>query len=169
MWLGLATAEVFEPRLGEWRLIAPMSTRRSSVGVGVVGGQLYAVGGYDGASRQCLSSVERFDPPASFSSPNSTTFTGCSAAQPPPHAAADIGNWEPVADMSCRRSGAGVGVVDGLLYAVGGHDGPLVRNSVEVYNLETNQWRTVANMHLCRRNAGNVSLVIRFEMFVFYL
>ena len=29
-----------------------------------------------------------------------------------------------VADMTTRRSGAGVGVIDGLLYAVGGHDGP---------------------------------------------
>jgi hypothetical protein len=49
---------------------------------------------------------------------------------------------------------SGVGVVDGLLYAVGGHDGPLVRNSVEVYNPDTNAWNKVANMHLCRRNAG---------------
>ena len=28
----------------EWRSIAPMSTRRSSVGVGVLGGLIYAVG-----------------------------------------------------------------------------------------------------------------------------
>ena len=41
-----------------------MTTRRSSVGVGVVGSFLYAVGGYDGAQRQCLSSVERYDPDA---------------------------------------------------------------------------------------------------------
>lgn len=39
--------------------------------------------------------------------------------------------WEPVEDMSARRSGAGVGVVDDALYAVGGHDGPAVRRSVE--------------------------------------
>lgn len=48
----------------------------------------------------------------------------------------------------------GVGVVDGLLYAVGGHDGPLVRKSVEVYNHDTNSWSQVNDMHLCRRNAG---------------
>ena len=48
----------------------------------------------------------------------------------------------------------GVGVVEGLLYAVGGHDGPLVRKSVEVYNPEINSWAQVADMHLCRRNAG---------------
>ena len=39
-----------------------------------------------------------------------------------------------VAEMTTRRSGAGVGVVDGLLYAVGGHDGPTVRKSAEVFN-----------------------------------
>ena len=47
-----------------------------------------------------------------------------------------------------------MGVLDGLLYAVGGHDGPLVRKSVEVYNPESNQWSQVADMHRCRRNAG---------------
>ena len=88
------------------------------------------MGGYDGASRHCLSSVECYTQ--------------------------DTDSWSPVAEMSCRRSGAGVGVVEGLLYAVGGHDGPLVRKSVEMYNPETNVWCQVADMHLCRRNAGKL-------------
>jgi kelch-like protein 2/3 len=43
--------------------IANLTTffRRSSVGVGVLNGFIYAVGGYDGNSRQCLSSVEVYD------------------------------------------------------------------------------------------------------------
>ncbi len=49
-------------------------------------------------------------------------------------------------------------MLDGLLYAVGGHDGPLVRKSVEVYNPETNMWTMIADMHLCRRNAGKYML-----------
>lgn len=40
---GLNSAEMYDPRTREWRMIAPMSTRRSSVGVGVVNGLLYAV------------------------------------------------------------------------------------------------------------------------------
>lgn len=44
-----------------------------------------------------------------------------------------------------------------LLYAVGGHDGPLVRKSVECYNPETNTWASVADMAFCRRNAGVVA------------
>lgn len=52
-----------------------------AVQICVFSGKLYAVGGYDGASRQCLSTVEEYNP---------------------------VGNkWEYVADMSTRRSGAG--------------------------------------------------------------
>ncbi|RZF36896.1 hypothetical protein LSTR_LSTR004584 [Laodelphax striatellus] len=54
----------------------------------------------------------------------------------------------------CRR----VGVLDGILYAVGGHDGPLVRKSVEAYNPEKKTWKPVSDMTLCRRNAGVVAL-----------
>ena len=67
-------------------------------------GFLYAVGGYDGASRQCLSSVERYNPVSN--------------------------EWQLVSDMTVKRSGAGVGVLGDYLYAVGGHDGPHVRKSV---------------------------------------
>lgn len=51
---------------------------------------------------------------------------------------------------------AGVGVLCGQLYATGGHDGPLVRKSVEVYDPGKNAWKQVADMNMCRRNAGNV-------------
>lgn len=40
------------------------------------------------------------------------------------------------------------------LYAVGGHDGPHVRKSVEYYNPDSNKWTLVADMSLARRNAG---------------
>ena len=45
----------------EWTLVASMSVRRSSVGVAAMGGFLYALGGYDGVTRHCLSSVEAYD------------------------------------------------------------------------------------------------------------
>ena len=119
------------PRKRDWRSIQPMSTRRSSVGVGVLGGLIYAVGGYDGNSRQCLSSVEVYIP--------------------------EQDAWKRVADMSARRSGAAVGVLSGLLYAVGGHDGPLVRKSVECYNPDRDEWSCVSEMNFCRRNAGVIT------------
>lgn len=55
-----------------------------------------------------------------------------------------------------RLCWTGVGVLKGLLYAVGGHDGPLVRKSCEVYDPATNTWKQVADMNMCRRNAGEL-------------
>ncbi len=81
-------------------------------------------------SRQCLSSVEYYDPETDM--------------------------WHMVEKMTCKRSGAGVGVMDGLLYAVGGHDGPVVRNTVEVYDPTAGTWKQIANMSFCRRNAGKL-------------
>lgn len=82
-----------------------MSTRRSSVGVAVLNSLLYAVGGYDGVARQCLNSVECYDPVSDL--------------------------WSEVEPMTQRRSGAAVTVLDGMLYAIGGHNGPDIRKSVE--------------------------------------
>lgn len=36
--VGLSTIEAYDPKIGEWRMLASMSTRRSSVGVGVLKG-----------------------------------------------------------------------------------------------------------------------------------
>ena len=86
------------------------------------------VGGYCGVSRECLDSVERYDP-----------YT-------------DI--WTTVASMNCRRSGACVSVFDSKIYVVGGHDGPTVHKSAEVYNPSTNTWELIAEMNSNRRNSG---------------
>ncbi|XP_056130977.1 kelch-like protein 3 isoform X2 [Lampris incognitus] len=135
------TVDVYDGVRDQWSAVSSMQERRSTLGAAVLGdllyavggfngsiGKLYAVGGYDGASRQCLSTVEEYDPVTD--------------------------QWSYVADMSTRRSGAGVGVLSGQLYAAGGHDGPLVRKSVEVYDPQTNTWRLVCDMNMCRRNAG---------------
>ena len=52
--------------------------------------------------------------------------------------------------FSFFRSGAAVGVLNGLLYSVGGHDGPLVRKSVECYNPDRDEWTNVSEMNYCR-------------------
>ncbi|KAL5236034.1 hypothetical protein ACI65C_003444 [Semiaphis heraclei] len=126
----LSSAEVFDYRTKEWRMISNMSTSRSGVGVGVMNDLLYAVGGYDSYLR--LSSVECYHP--------------------------SLDKWTPIAEMHVRRSCAGVGVLGGVMYAVGGHDGSQVHRSVEAYKPCAGNWMTVADMHLCRRNAGVVAL-----------
>lgn len=67
-----------------------MENRRSTLGVAVLGNCIYAVGGFDGTSG--LNTAEMYDPKTK--------------------------EWRPIASMSTRRSSVGVGVVNGLLYAV---------------------------------------------------
>ena len=54
----LNTVECYDPRTDEWTTLPPMLTHRHGVGVAVMGGPMYAVGGHDGWSY--LNTVERF-------------------------------------------------------------------------------------------------------------
>jgi len=56
------------------------------------------------------------------------------------------------------RSGVGVGVLGDVIYAVGGFDEFEALSSVEAYKPSTGNWTTIADMHLCRKNAGGYSL-----------
>lgn len=86
--------------------MAPTSSCRTSVGVAVLDGYLYACGGQDGVS--CLSYVERYDP--------------------------QTNSWSKVAPMNSRRLGVGVAVLGGYLYAVGGSDGQSPLNTGKIHN-----------------------------------
>uniref|UniRef100_A0AAZ3RW45 BTB domain-containing protein n=1 Tax=Oncorhynchus tshawytscha TaxID=74940 RepID=A0AAZ3RW45_ONCTS len=86
----------WDPQARQWSFIASMATPRSTVGVAVLSGKLYAVGGRDGSS--CLRSVECFDP--------------------------HTNRWSCCAPMAKRRGGVGVATWNGFLYAIGGHDAP---------------------------------------------
>lgn len=61
--------------------------------------------------------------------------------------------WSAVAEMNHRRSGAAVADLGGRLYVVGGHDGMLVRYSVEYLDPRVGVWCGVADMQFSRRNA----------------
>ena len=56
--------------------------------------------------------------------------------------------------MNCRRSGAGVSVVNGKLYVVGGFDGSTYLKSVEWLDSDAGQWRTATNMNYRRLGCG---------------
>ena len=56
----LNTVEIYEPITDSWKIGKPMTTPRSRVGVTVLAGRLYAIGGYDGQAR--LNTVEVYDP-----------------------------------------------------------------------------------------------------------
>lgn len=67
-----------------------MDARRSTLGVAVLNGCIYAVGGFDGSTG--LNTAEMYDP--------------------------QTGKWRQIGAMSTRRSSVGVGVLYGQLYAV---------------------------------------------------
>eukprot|EP00808_Paulinella_micropora_P026345 g58161.t1 len=52
--------ERFDPRLNRWEEVASMQYKRRHVAATVLDGQVYAMGGHDGA--EALSSMERYDP-----------------------------------------------------------------------------------------------------------
>jgi len=56
----VCTVEIFNPLVGKWTKSTPMRTLRSRVGVSVLDGELYAIGGYNGTAR--LDTVEVFEP-----------------------------------------------------------------------------------------------------------
>lgn len=48
--------------------------------------------------------------------------------------------WKVMGNMTSPRSNAGIAAVGNTIYAVGGFDGNEFLNTVEVYNLESNEW-----------------------------
>lgn len=79
-----------------------MSAMRSTAGVTVLNNRLYVVGGRDGSV--CHRSVESYNP--------------------------HTNKWSARAPMNKRRGGVGVGIANGFLYALGGHDCPASNPSV---------------------------------------
>lgn len=62
------------------------------------------------------------------------------------------GKWKFVAPMQNQRCSAGVAVLNGYLYAVGGRDGASCLRSVEKYDPHADKWTSVA--HMARRRGG---------------
>nr|XP_037874793.1 kelch-like ECH-associated protein 1B isoform X3 [Bombyx mori] len=118
--------DVYNPATEHWRPCSPMSTPRHRVGVAVMDGLLYAVGGSAGSEYH--RTVECYEPERDL--------------------------WSSVAAMSTARLGVGVAVVNRLLYAAGGFDGARRVASVECYHPENNRWTEVAPMHVARSGAG---------------
>lgn len=57
--------------------------------------------------------------------------------------------------MSAPRDGVGVGVIDGVIYVVGGYDGTEFLKRVEIYRPSDRVWSTIANMHIARNKPGD--------------
>lgn len=98
------SVECWNPDTNTWTSLERMNESRSTLGVAVLAGELYALGGYDGQSY--LQSVEKYIP--------------------------KIRQWQPVAPMTTTRSCFAAAVLDGMIYAIGGY-GPAHMNRYLTY------------------------------------
>ncbi|XP_019364268.1 PREDICTED: kelch-like ECH-associated protein 1 [Gavialis gangeticus] len=103
----LGFLEAYNPHDGAWLRLADLEVPRSGLASCAVGGLLYAVGGRN-------------------NSPDGNTDSGALDCYNPM-----TNQWSPCAPMSVPRNRIGVGVIDGLIYAVGGSHGCVHHDSVE--------------------------------------
>uniref|UniRef100_U3FZE4 Kelch-like ECH-associated protein 1 n=1 Tax=Micrurus fulvius TaxID=8637 RepID=U3FZE4_MICFL len=122
--------DCYNPMTNRWSPCAPMSVARNRIGVGVIDGMIYAVGGSFGSTHH--NSVERYEP--------------------------ERDEWQSVAPMLTRRIGVGVAVLNRLLYAVGGYDGTNRHNTAECYYPERDEWEMIVSMKTIRSGAGVCAL-----------
>lgn len=73
--------------------------------------------------------------------------------------------WSYVAPMQNQRGSAGVAVLNGKLYAVGGRDGTSCLRTVESYDPHTNKWSVCTPMS--RRRGGVGVAVANGFLYVF--
>ncbi|CAH0555051.1 unnamed protein product [Brassicogethes aeneus] len=116
----------YNPLKNQWRPCSPMSVPRNRVGVAVMDGLLYAVGGSEGLKYH--SSVECYDP--------------------------EVDRWTTVKSMHSKRLAAGVAVVNRILYAIGGYDGISRHKTAECYHPENDEWTLISPMNTQRSGAA---------------
>lgn len=128
----LDLCECYDPEKNEWRIVAPMSIRRSGVRVASLGGYLYTIGGFSASDTKALGIVDRYDPMTD--------------------------SWRLMASLLSPRRSFGVAVLDGYIYAMGGINGGMYYDSVERYCPRSNKWSYVQPMSVERRAVTAASL-----------
>lgn len=124
----LTTVEAYDPSTDTWSTLAPLPEPRHSFGIGVVNGKLYAMGGGVHEGGGCATSkndIWEYDP--------------------------SINIWAEKAPMPTARFGLGVGVIDGIIYAVGGELSPYgdcasPTGVLQAYDPATDTWTTKTPM-----------------------
>lgn len=132
----VATVERYDPSTNTWISRAPLSGARRYLAAGVVNGIIYAVGGetVSGGVSTTVATVEAYDPATNV--------------------------WTTKTPMLTARSFHGVGVVNGILYAVGGD----TLGTVEAYDPSTNTWTAKAS----QPTGGNGALAVAVADDVLY-
>lgn len=121
------SVEMYDPAADRWTSKTPLPIGLHHVGIGVVDGRLYIVGGYSKSGLSVWSpvaTVYAFDP---------TTES-----------------WTERAPMPTARGALSVTEHDGKLYAIGGYDRKANSAAVEVYDPKRNAWTAAASLPTAR-------------------
>lgn len=113
--------EEYDPSTDRWTAKAPMPVGLHHVGIGVVGGRLYVIGGYKKSGLSVwgpVATVYAYDPVADA--------------------------WSERAPMPTARGALSVTVHEGKLYAIGGYEGRANSGAVEAYDPVRNNWTSRA-------------------------
>jgi N-acetylneuraminic acid mutarotase len=124
-WLG--TLEAYDPSSNSWTTLTSMPTPRSRLAVAVVRDTLYAIGGVAvvGSTTVYYDIVEAYDPV--------------------------MDRWSAKQSMPAARNLMAAGVVDDLVFVVGGAGASGVLASVEVFDPCRNEWKAVPDMPTARQ------------------
>ncbi len=102
-----------------WTSMSPMPTARGGVGLAVVNGKIYAIGGLNGNSLP-VSTTEEYDP--------------------------QTNGWTSKMPMPTPRSGFAIAVYQNKIYVIGGTVGNGYVGNNEVYDPVSNTWETKTSM-----------------------
>lgn len=122
----LSCVERFDTFSQYWTTVSSLHQARCGLGVAVLGGMVYAIGGEkDSMIFDC---TECYDPVTK--------------------------QWTTVASMNHPRCGLGVCVCYGAIYALGGWVGAEIGDTIERFDPDENKWEVVGNMAVSRYYFG---------------
>uniref|UniRef100_A0A3Q2Z7J4 Kelch like family member 4 n=1 Tax=Hippocampus comes TaxID=109280 RepID=A0A3Q2Z7J4_HIPCM len=178
-FLGSTTIEKYDLRTNTWVPLKVMNGRRLQFGVAVIDNKLYVVGGRDGLKTSNM--VECYNPVNQVWStmpPMSTPRHGLGKAIRPLRIAS-VDSVDGISDLSIvlwfpqnhstltteleYRKLLCIAVLEGPMYAVGGHDGWSYLNTVERWDPQARQWNYVASMSTPRSTMG-ITATLFFEI-----
>ena len=81
----------------------------------------------------------------------------------------DLDEWKNIARMTKNRSAAGVVQLDGKIYALGGHNGLSIFESVEFYDARKGIWEECRSMLSKRCRLGNTRYYFHGKKLVYLI
>ncbi|XP_061547365.1 kelch-like protein 13 isoform X3 [Phycodurus eques] len=132
---------MYDGKTGQWRALKPMKVPCYQHGLALLGGFLFIVGGqstYDTKGKTAIDSAYRYDPRFNV--------------------------WLQIASLKEKRTFFHLSALKGKLYAVGGRNAVGEIESVECYNLKTNEWSFVSSM--AKSHYGHAGTVHGDSMYI---